>query len=242
MAGHSKWANTKHRKAGQDKKRGKLFTKFIREITSSARLSSDPKANPRLRAAIDKALAGNMTRDTIDRAIKNAAGGDEGKDLEEVRYEGYGPQGVAIIVDCLTNNRNRTVSDVRHTLTKHGGNLGTDGSVAYLFTKLGQIILPAGSDENVVMEIAIDAGADDIIMQADGIIEITIQPNHYFQVKEALEKANFIPVHAEITMIPTTEIELDAETSTAVLKLIDVLEDFDDVQMVYTNASFANAI
>lgn len=238
MAGHSKWANIKFRKAGQDARRGKLFTKFIREITISARISADPDSNPRLRTAIDKALAGNMTRDTIDRAIKRGAGGDDGKDLEEVRYEGYGPQGVAIMVDCLTNNRNRTVGDVRHTFTKHGGNLGTDGSVAYLFTKLGQIILPEGSDENKVMDIAIESGADDVTTQEDGSIEITVQPTNFFSVKTALEQAKVVPIHAEITMVPATEITLDEETSLAVLKLIDVLEDLDDVQMVYTNASF----
>ena len=241
MAGHSKWANIKFRKAGQDVKRGKLFTKFIREITISARISGEPDTNPRLRTAIDKALAGNMTRDTIDRAIKRGVGGDEDKDLEEVRYEGYGPQGVAIMVDCLTNNRNRTVSDVRHTFTKHGGNLGTDGSVAYLFTKLGQIILPESSDEDTVINIAIEAGADDIITQEDGLIEIAAQPANFFQVKTALERAKLVPIHAEITMVPATEITLDEETSLAVLNLIDVLEDLDDVQMVYTNASFTGA-
>jgi YebC/PmpR family DNA-binding regulatory protein len=223
---------------GQDVRRGKLFTKFIREITIAARISGDPDSNPRLRAAIDKALVGNMTRDTIDRAIKRGIGGEEDKDLEEVRYEGYGSQGVAIMVDCLTNNKNRTVSDVRYTFTKYGGNLGTDGSVAYLFTKQGQIILPEGSDENLVMDIAVEAGADDVATQEDGSIEITVSPTNFFAVKTALERIKLQPVHAEITMVPTTEVVLDKEGSLEVLKLIDVLEDLDDVQAVYTNASF----
>jgi YebC/PmpR family DNA-binding regulatory protein len=239
MAGHSKWANIKFRKTGQDVKRGKLFTKFIREITSAARSSGDPDTNPRLRTAIDKALAGNMTRDTIERAIKRGIGGEGEQGLEEVRYEGYGPQGVAIMVDCLTNNRNRTVSDVRHAFTKAGGNLGTDGSVAYLFTKQGQIILPEGCNEDTVVNIAIEAGAEDISTHEDGSIEIQVAPTNFFQVKTALEQANIMPAHAEVTMVPANEIALDAETSLTVLKLIDVLEDLDDVQTVYTNAGFS---
>lgn len=240
MAGHSKWANIKFRKAGQDAKRGKLFTKFIREITIAARISADPESNPRLRTAIDKALTGNMTRDAIDRAIKRGTGSDDGRDLEEVRYEGYGPQGVAIMVDCLTNNRNRTVAEVRHAFTKHGGTLGTDGSVAYLFTKLGQIILPDSCEVNLVMDIAIESGADDIVTQDDGSIEITVEPTNFFLVKTALEQAKLQPIHAEITMVPATEVTVDEASSQTVLKLLEVLEDLDDVQTVYTNANFTN--
>ncbi len=241
MAGHSKWANIKFRKSGQDAKRGKLFTKFIREITIAARISGDPDTNPRLRTAIDKALSGNMTRDTIDRAIKRGVGSDDDKDLEEVRYEGYGPQGVAIMVDCLTNNKNRTVGDVRHAFTKLGGNLGTDGSVSYLFTKKGQIILGEGSNEDKVIELAIESGADDIESQEDGSIEIQVQPANFFQVKSALEKENIMPIHAEVTMVPNTLIALDVEASLTVSKLIDMLEDLDDVQTVYTNADFSGS-
>ena len=238
MAGDSKWGNIKFRKAGQDAKRGKLFTKLIREITVSARLGGEPETNPRLRVAIDKALSSNMTRDTIDRAVKRVAGGEGEQDLEEVRYEGYGPNGVAVMVDCLTNNKNRTVADVRHVFSKRGGNLGTDGSVAYLFNKKGQIILPTGCDENKVMDIAIEAGAEDIVVQDDLSIEIEVNPSEFFTVKTALENAGLNPVHAEVTMIPSTEVELDQDSSETVLKLIDMLEDLDDVQTVYTNANF----
>jgi YebC/PmpR family DNA-binding regulatory protein len=241
MAGHSKWANTKFRKAGQDARRAKLFTKFIREITIAARISGDPDANPRLRTAIDKALAGNMTRDTIDRAIKRGLGSDDGKDLEEVRYEGYGPAGVAIMVDCLTDNRKRTVSDVRHAFNKAGGSLGVDGSVAYLFSKKGQIILPAGSNEEQVLEFALAAAADDVATQADGTIEIALPVANFYQLKTTFEQAKLLPLHAEITLLPATLVSLDEEASLTVLKLIDTLEDLDDVQTVYTNANFADA-
>ena len=235
MAGHSKWANIKFRKAGQDARRGKLFTKFIREITVSARVGGgDPSANPRLRAAIDKALAGNMTRDTVDRAIKRGVGGEDGQDLEEVRYEGYGPGGVAVMVDCLTNNRNRTVSDVRHTFSKHGGNLGTDGSVSYLFTSLGQIILPEDFSEDQVLEIAIEAGAEEVEAQEDGTIFVQTQPDCFQQVKDTLEKENMKPIYAEITMVSASRVELDKDLAEKVMQLIEALEDLDDVQEVFT--------
>ena len=239
MAGHSKWANIKFRKAGQDAKRGKLFTKFIREITIASRISGDADTNPRLRTAIDKALAGNMTRDTIDRAIKRGIGSDDDKDLEEIRYEGYGPHGVAVMVDCLTNNRNRTVGEVRHAFSKLGGSLGTDGSVAYLFSKSGQIILSASSAQDSIIDLAIEHGADDIEVQDDGSIGIQVQPEHFFQVKTALEAAGHQLVHAEVTMVPATQVELDPASSSTVLKLLDMLENLDDVQTVYTNAGFS---
>ena len=240
MAGHSKWANIKFRKAAQDAKRGKLFTKFIREITVSAKQGgADPSTNPRLRTAIDKALAGNMTRDAVDRAVKRGAGGEEGQNMEEVRYEGYGPGGVAVMVDCLTDNRNRTVSEVRHAFTKHGGNLGTDGSVSYLFSQIGQIIMSPGADEDTVMEVAIDAGAEDIEPQEDGSIEVKTTPTAFIGVKDALETSGLKPVMAEITMLPANEVSLDTEQSEKVLKLIDRLEDLDDVQNVYTNADIS---
>ena len=243
MAGHSKWANIKFRKAAQDAKRGKLFTKLIREITVATRQGGpDASSNPRLRAAIDKALSNNMTRDAVDRAVKRGAGGDDGKVLEEIRYEGYGPAGVAVMVDCLTDNKNRTVSEVRHAFTQHGGNLGTDGSVSYLFSKLGQLMLPVGHDEEKVMEIAIEAGADEIETDDAGNIEIETQPGAYLQVKEALSKAGFNASFAEITMLPSTQVQLDAAASEKVLKLIDRLEDLDDVQAVYTNADIAEEI
>lgn len=241
MAGHSKWANIKHRKAAQDKKRGKQFTKFIREITVAARNGGpDVDTNPALRSAIDKALGGNMTRDTIDRAIKRAAGNDDAANLEEVRYEGYGVEGVAVMVDCLTDNRNRTVSEVRHAFSKSGGNLGTDGSVAYLFNHLGQIILDDTCSEEQVMEVALEAGAEDVIVNDDKSIEVLTPPDCFIQVKEALAGAKLAVQFSELTMLPSTSVDLDVEKSLKILQLIDRLEDLDDVQSVYTNAEFAD--
>lgn len=240
MAGHSKWANIKHRKSAQDARRGKIFTRLIREITISSRLGgADPSSNPRLRTAIDKALDSNMTRDTIDRAIKRGAGSDDNDALEEVRYEGYGPSGVAVIVDCLTDNRNRTVSEVRHAFTKHGGNLGTDGSVSYMFSKLGQIVFAPGIDENKVLEAALEAGAQDVVTQSDQSIEVLTPFEDFQNVLDGLKKAGLNPDNAEVTMVPSTWIELSGESAESVTKLIDVLEDLDDVQEVYSNAEMS---
>ncbi len=237
MAGHSKWANIQHRKGAQDAKRGKLFTKLIREITVAARLGgADPAANPRLRAAIDKALGSNMSKDTIERAVKRGAGAQEGDNFEAVRYEGYGPNGVAVMVDCLTDNRNRTVAEVRHAFSKAGGNLGTDGSVAYLFTKAGVIGFPAGSDEEQLMEVALEAGAEDVVTGDDGSIEVITLPEDFSAVKEALEAASLMPEYGEVTMRPSTTVALGLEDAQKVLRLVDMLEDLDDVQQVYSNA------
>lgn len=241
MAGHSKWANIKHRKSAQDAKRGKIFTKLIREITTAAKLhGGDIDSNPRLRIAIDKALAANMTRDTIDRAVKRGAGGDDSDDLAEIRYEGYGPAGVAVMVDCLTDNRNRTVSEVRHAFTKCGGNLGTDGSVAYLFTKCGQILFAPGADEERLMEIAIEAGADDVIVGEDKSIEVVTTPEAFQAVLMAMKDHDLNPDNAEITMVPSTTVELNEQDTESLTKLTDLLEDLDDVQDVYTNAILAD--
>ncbi len=243
MAGHSKWANIQHRKGAQDAKRGKLFTKLIREITIAARLGGgDPAANPRLRAAIDKALAGNMTKDTIERAIKRGSGTAEGDNYEEVRYEGYGVGGIAVMVDCLTDNRNRTVAKVRHAFSKHGGNLGTTGSVSYLFEKKGIITFPAGSDEDQIMEIALEAGAQDVVQNEDESIDVLTAPDDFYAVKEAMEKAKLIPSQAEITMQAATNIALDLDNAKKMLGLLDMLEDLDDVQHVYSNADISDEI
>ncbi len=239
MAGHSKWANIKFRKAAQDAKRGKLFTKLIREITVSARQGGgDADANPRLRAAIDKALSNNMTRDTIDRAIMRGTGEGDGADIEEIRYEGYAPAGVAVLVECATDNRNRTVSEVRHAFSKYGGNLGTDGSVAYLFSKVGTIVFEPGVDEEQVMEIAIDSGADDVLTEEDGSIEVLTQPEVFSDVNQAIKAAGLESIDADIVQRPSTEVELTNDDAEKVMKLIDALEDLDDVQDVFTNASF----
>ncbi|MFM5311226.1 YebC/PmpR family DNA-binding transcriptional regulator [Aeromonas caviae] len=242
MAGHSKWANIKHRKAAQDAKRGKIFTKLIREITTSARLGdADPANNPRLRAAVAAALTGNMTRDTINRAIQRGAGGGDGEQLETIVYEGYGPAGSAVMVECLTDNRNRTVAEVRHAFSKCGGNLGTDGSVAYLFTKKG-VLTFVGADEDALMDAALEAGADDVVTEEDGTIEVYTTPNDFGTVLDGLEAAGFKPESAEVTMIPSTEAELDAETAPKLMRLIDMLEDLDDVQEVYHNGSISDEI
>ncbi|HHQ4652792.1 TPA: YebC/PmpR family DNA-binding transcriptional regulator [Aeromonas hydrophila] len=242
MAGHSKWANIKHRKAAQDAKRGKIFTKLIREITTSARLGdADPANNPRLRAAVAAALTGNMTRDTINRAIQRGAGGGDGEQLETIVYEGYGPAGSAVMVECLTDNRNRTVAEVRHAFSKCGGNLGTDGSVAYLFSKKGLLTF-VGVDEDALMDAALEAGADDVVTEADGSIEVYTTPNDFGTVLDGLEAAGFKPQSAEVTMIPSTEAELDAETAPKLMRLIDMLEDLDDVQEVYHNGSISDEV
>ncbi len=238
MAGHSKWANIKFRKAAQDAKRGKIFTKLIKEITVSARLGGgDPDSNPRLRAAIDKALAGNMTWDTINRAVKRGSGALEGDDIVEIRYEGYGPKGVAVLVECATDNKNRTVSEVRHAFTKHGGNLGTDGSVAWLFSKIGSIVFSSGEDEEEIMGVALEAGAEDIESE-DGIIEVVTLPEDFHEVQQAMKEAGLRAEMAELIQRPSIEIEVQEEDVEKVMKLINALEDLDDVQDVFTNASF----
>ena len=242
MAGHSKWANIKHRKAAQDAKRGKIFTKLIREITTSARLGdADPANNPRLRAAVTAALTNNMTRDTINRAIQRGAGGGDGEQLETIVYEGYGPAGSAVMVECLTDNRNRTVAEVRHAFSTCGGNLGTDGSVAYLFSKKGLLTF-VGVDEDALMDAALEAGADDVVTEEDGTIEVYTTPNDFGTVLDGLEAAGFKAQSAEVTMIPSTEAELDAETAPKLMRLIDMLEDLDDVQEVYHNGSISDEV
>jgi YebC/PmpR family DNA-binding regulatory protein len=242
MAGHSKWANIKHKKAAADAKRGKAFTRLIKEITVASRLGGpDPGSNPRLRLAVDKATDQNMPKDTIERAIKRGSGGLEGVHYEEVRYEGYGINGAAVIVDCMTDNRTRTVADVRHAFSKHGGNLGTDGSVAFLFKHLGQIVFAPGTDENKVMEAAIDAGADDVVTDDDGSIEVLTAPNDFIAVKEALARTGLTPEFAEVTMKPLTEVEMHGEDAQRMQKLLDALESIDDVQNVYTSAVIQEA-
>jgi len=243
MAGHSKWANIKHRKAAQDAKRGKIFTKLIRELTVAAKMGgADPDSNPRLRAAIDKALGANMTKDTMERAIKRGAGAGEGENYDEVRYEGYGTNGVAIMVDCLTDNINRTVSEVRHAFTKAGGNLGTDGSVAYLFTKQGIISYPTGADEETIMEAALDAGAEDVTTNEDGSIDVLTTPEDFLDVKQAMVDAGHEPESADITMNPETKVDLGVEDAEKILRLVDALEDLDDVQTVYSNADISEDV
>ena len=243
MAGHSKWANIKHRKAAQDAKRGKIFTKLIREITTAARVGdADPAANPRLRAAVAAALSNNMTRDTVNRAIQRGAGGGDGADLETLIYEGYGPAGSAVMVECMTDNRNRTVSEVRHAFSKCGGNLGTDGSVAYLFERKGQISYAAGIDEDALMEAAMEADADDVVTNEDGSMDVFTSFSSFYAVRNALEAAGFTPADAEIVMLPTTSAELDLDGAQKVLKLIDMLEDLDDVQEVYHNGSISDEV
>lgn len=243
MAGHSKWANIQHRKGAQDARRGKLFTKLIREITVSARMGgADTSNNPRLRAVIDKALTANMSRDTIDRAVKKGVGANEGDNFDEVRYEGYGPGGVAVMVDCLTDNRNRTVSEVRHAFSKSGGNLGTDGSVAYLFSKTGVISFSAGISEDGIMESALDAGADDVLVNEDGTIDVLTAPDGFEAVKAALVKAGFAPEAAELTQRASTTSALTLEDAEKMVRLLERLEDLDDVQNVYSNADISEEI
>ncbi|KTD19499.1 YebC/PmpR family DNA-binding transcriptional regulator [Legionella israelensis] len=243
MAGHSKWANIKFRKGAQDAKRGKIFTKLIREITVAARMGGgDEATNPRLRDAITKALKANMKRDTIDNAIKRGAGGLEGENMMEMRYEGYGPGGVAILVDCLSDNKNRTVSEVRHAFSKFGGNLGTDGSVAYLFNKKGEILLEKGPTEEDVMEIALDAGAEDISAEENGQVEITTSADKYHEVLQALQKTGIVVEQSQLSMQADTRVTLDTETAQSLMKLIDILEDLDDVQEVHSNAEIPDEL
>ena len=238
MAGHSKWANIKHRKERQDAKRGKIFTRLIKEITVAARLggSADPDMNARLRLAIDKAQQQNLPKDTIERAAKRGAGGLEGANYEEIRYEGYGIGGAAVMVDCMTDNRTRTVADVRHAFTKHGGNLGTGGSVAFLFKHCGQMVFSPGTDEDKLMEAALDAGAEDVVTNDDGSIEVITDPNEFPAVRDAIQKAGFKPELAEVTMKPSTESTLTGDDAEKMQKLLDAIESIDDVQEVYTNA------
>ncbi len=243
MAGHSKWANIKHRKAAQDAKRGKIFTKLIRELTVAARVGGpDQDSNPRLRDAVSKALGANMKKDTVENAIKRGSGAADGENYEEVRYEGYGPAGVAVMVECLTDNRNRTVAEVRHAFSKSGGNLGTDGSVAYLFSKIGLLTYPVGSDEDAIMEAALEAGADDVVGNDDGSIEVTSSPESFNDVREAMVAAGFEPEVAEVTMQPSTSVDLQLDDAEKVMRLVDMLEDLDDVQNVYNNADFSDEV
>lgn len=245
MAGHSKWANIQHRKKAQDAKRGKIFTKLIREITVATRMGgAELASNSRLRLAIDKALSSNMTKDTIDRAIKKGSGSGDADNMVETRYEGYGPGGVAVMVDCLTDNKNRTVAEVRHAFTKHGGNLGTDGSVSYLFSKKGTISFDSesGVDEDIVMELAIEAGADDVLVESDGSIEVVTEADNYESVKKAIIDNNLKPSSSEITLIASTDCSVDLETAEKLLKMVDVLEDLDDVQNVYTNVDISDEV
>ena len=237
MAGHSKWANIQHRKKAVDAKRGKIFTRVNRELTVAAREGgSDPDANPRLRLAIQKANAVNMPKDTIERTIKKATGELEGVTYEEIVYEGYAQGGVAVMIETLTDNRNRTVAEVRHAFSKHGGNLGTDGSVAYLFSKIGVLIFEPGTSEDAVMEVALEAGADDVVTADDDSIEVITSPEAHGDVVAAMEAAGLVPANAEVTMRASTEVELDVDTGRKVLNFLDVLEDLDDTQAVYSNA------
>ena len=243
MAGHSKWANIKHRKAAQDAKRGKIFTKLIRELVVAAKQGGpSPEDNPRLRAAVDKALGANMTRDTIDRAIARGAGTNDADDMEELTYEGYATGGIAVLVEVMTDNRNRTVAEVRHAFTKRGGNLGTDGSVAYLFSRVGQIAFAPGADEEQVMEVALEAGAEDIESNDDGSMDVTTPWEEFAAVKAALEEAGLEPVGGEVTMVASTTVPVDAAGAEKVLALVDALEDLDDVQNVYTNVEIPDEV
>ena len=242
MAGHSKWANIKHRKARQDAKKGKIFTKIIRELTVAARISPEVSSNPRLRIAVDKALSENMTRDTIDRAIKRGAGATEGDNYDELLYEGYGINGVAVLVETMTDNRNRTVSDVRNAFSKNGGNLGTDGSVAYLFSKQGVLSYDSDTDEDALMEAALEAGAEDVQHNEDDSFDVLTTPDSYSDVKDALVAAGFAPANAEITQVPSTKVSLDLEQAKKFLKMLDTLEDLDDVQNVFHNAEISDDV
>lgn len=239
MAGHSKWANIRFKKGANDAKRGKLFTKLIREVTVAAKAGGgDPGSNARLRMAIDKAKGQSVPKDTIDRAVKRGTGELEGDSYEEVRYEGYGPNGVAVMVDCLTDNRNRTVADVRHAFTKFGGNLGADGSVAYLFDHVGLLIYAAGCDEDVIMEAAIDGGASDVVIGDDASIEVICAPEDYPGLHESMRSSELEPESSEVTMRAQTRAPVDADAAETLLKLLDMLDDLDDVQQVYSNADF----
>ncbi|MDX1403796.1 MAG: YebC/PmpR family DNA-binding transcriptional regulator [Woeseiaceae bacterium] len=243
MAGHSKWANIQHRKGRQDKKRGKLFTKLIREITIAARTGgADIAANPRLRLAVDKAKSQSMPKDNIDRAIKRGSGDLDGADYTEIRYEGYGPGGVAVMVDCMTDNRNRTVAEVRHAFTKFGGNLGADGSVGFLFNHVGVLHFPAGNDEEKVMEAAIEAGAEDVVVNDDHSIEVLTDPAEFEKVRDAMTAAGLEAEFAEVTMRASTSTPLELQEASSMIKMLDTLEDLDDVQNVYSNADISEEI
>lgn len=243
MAGHSKWANIRHRKSRQDAKRGKIFTRLIREITVAAKLGGgDPAANPRLRAAIDNALGNNMTKDTIGRAVSKGAGGADGENYDEIRYEGYGPGGVAVMVDCMTDNRNRTVAEVRHAFSKSGGNLGTDGSVAYMFEKVGLLSFPSGTDEDAIMEVALEAGANDVIVNDDASIDVLTEPDSFSDVKEAMQTGGFKPENAEVTMRAENSSTLDVSDAEKMMRLLDMLEELDDTQKVYSNAEISDDV
>jgi YebC/PmpR family DNA-binding regulatory protein len=243
MAGHSKWANIQHRKGAQDKKRGKIFTKLIREISTAARAGGvDGGMNARLRLAVDKARAASMPRDTIDRAIKRAAGGGDEVTFHTIRYEGYGPGGAAVMVDCLTDNRNRTVAEVRHAFTKYGGNLGADGSVAYLFHQVGLMTYPTGTNEDRLMEVALEAGAEDVIANSDGSLEVLTDPVDFETVRATLSGGGFAPASAEITQRASTSASLEGETAEMMVRLLETLEDLDDVQNVYSNAEIPDEV
>jgi len=243
MAGHSKWANIKHRKAAQDAKRGKAFTKLIRELVVAAKqggaLAED---NPRLRAAVDKALGANMTRDTIDRAIARGAGTSDADEMEEITYEGYAPGGIAVLVEAMTDNRNRTVAEVRHAFTKRAGNLGTDGSVAYLFARKGQISYAPGVDEDALMEAALEAGAEDLVAHDDGSVDVTTPWEDFAAIKEALVEAGFVAEDGEVTMVASTTVPVDSDAAEKLLGLVDALEELDDVQNVYTNVEIPDEL
>jgi YebC/PmpR family DNA-binding regulatory protein len=243
MAGHSKWANIQHRKNAQDAKRGKVFTRLIREITVASRMGgSDIGVNPRLRLAVDKALAANMPKDTVERAVKRGAGELEGVSYEEVRYEGYGPAGVAVIVDCVTDNRNRTVAEVRHAFSKCGGNLGTTGSVAYQFTDTGVLSFPPGCDEDRIMEVALEVGAEDVLNNDDGSVDVLTEPGAFPAVQEAMEAAGLEPEVAEVTMRADSNTVLGLEEAGTMVKLLEMLEDLDDTQNVYSNADIPDDV
>ncbi|MDA8782790.1 YebC/PmpR family DNA-binding transcriptional regulator [Porticoccaceae bacterium] len=243
MAGHSKWANIRHRKAAQDAKRGKIFTKLIRELVVAAKAGGpNPDDNPRLRAAVDKGLSANMKRDTVDKAIARGAGAGDGENYDEITYEGYAPGGVAILVECMTDNRNRTVGDVRHAFAKRGGNLGTDGSVAYLFNRLGQISYEPGVDEEGLMDAALEADALDVKSHEDGSVDVETSFEDFLNVKDALVAAGFEPAHAEVSMVADITVPMDVEGAEKLLAMIDSLEDLDDVQNVYTNAEIPDAV
>ena len=243
MAGHSKWANIKHRKARQDAKRAKVWTKVIREVTVAARIGGgNVEDNPRLRAAVDNALSVNMPRDTIDRAVKRGAGGEDGAEVEELTYEGYGPSGVAILVEAMTDNRNRTVAEVRHAFTKYGGNLGTDGSVAYLFSKQGLLSFSADNNEETILEIALEAGAEDVESDESGITTVFTSFESFGNVLDAFRGMDITPEYAEVTMIPSTTCVCDVDSAEKVLHLIDALEDLDDVQNVYSNGDLPESV
>lgn len=243
MAGHSKWANIKHRKAAQDAKRGRLWTRLIREIVIAARLGgAEPADNPRLRAAMDKGLAANIPKDTIERAVARGAGGQEGSTVEELVYEGYAPGGVAVLVEAMTDNRNRTVADVRHAFSRNGGNLGTDGSVAYLFERRGVISFAPGVDAEEILEVVLEAGAEDLETDDDGSIQVTTAWEGMSDVVQALRDHSLAPDNAEVTMVPASHVQVDVETAEPVLKLLDALEDLDDVQNVYSNADLPESL